>query len=166
MHCSVYPYVSWCSVSKGNPTMIKPWAQKAGLKFNEIHELLLFVSWCECGICVGLSLLWSICLGNSCLYTHGQYCWLLIKVDGKKVHPRPPPLPPPFPCTCWLSRLICPNHSTRNYSWRSWRLNGFLSDVHGGYYLSGFHHHVLLYSVFFALLIFWCSIICQHLSKL
>jgi len=75
------------------------------------------------------------------LYTHGQYCWLLIKVDSKKV----PPLPP---CTCWLSRLICPNHSTRQY-WRSWRLNGFLSGVHGGYYLSGFHHHVPLYSVFF-----------------
>jgi hypothetical protein len=70
--------------------MIKPWARKAGLKFNEIHELLPY------DVSAGSMLVWVFydlyVWATHALYTHGQYCWLLIKVDSKKVPAPPPPL--------------------------------------------------------------------------
>jgi hypothetical protein len=86
--------------------MIKPWTRKAGLKFNEIHELLPFVSWCECGICVGLSLLWFICLGNSCLV----YTWaILLTTDKGRYSKKVCPLAPPtlhVDCQGWFVLTI------------------------------------------------------------
>jgi len=94
------------------------------------------------------------------LYTHGQYCWLLIKVDSKKVLPASPRAH--VDCQGWFVLTIPLGTIVGGHE--DWMASWVVCMVDTTY--QAFIIKFCCTVFFFALSIFWSSIICQHLSKL